>query len=83
MLCNRCHERESKVKVTIKDSKSGREFSHRFCAPCAAEILAAHPAVAKELNDAQAERRPADIKSPPPEWISEEYRELIRRRAGP
>jgi hypothetical protein len=45
--------------------------------------MAAHPDVAKELNDAQAERRPANIKSPPAEWISEEYREVIRRRAGP
>jgi hypothetical protein len=66
MLCNCCHERESKVEVTIKDSKSGREFSQRFCDPCATEILTAHPDAAKELNDAQAEQRPANIKSPRP-----------------
>ena len=83
MLCNRCHERETKVKVTITDSKTGREFSQHFCSDCADEILASKPEVAKELNDAQTEQPPANIKSSPAEWISDEYREVIRRRAGP
>jgi len=83
MLCTRCHANESKVKICIVDNKSGREFSQRFCPACADEILRTHPEASKELKDAQAQGRPVNITSPPPEWIPEEYRKLIRRRAGP
>jgi len=58
MLCYRCREKPSVVKVSIKDSESVRELSQYFCGGCASEILDSHPEIAKELNDARSEGLP-------------------------
>lgn len=37
MLCERCHEREAIVHVTIVDADSGAMTNHDYCKPCAAD----------------------------------------------
>jgi hypothetical protein len=82
MLCDRCHGRPSTIEFKFDDRKSGRQFAQRFCQLCFDEILLSYPEIAKELKDAVAEARPANVKAPP-EWIPEAYPQLIKQRRGP
>jgi hypothetical protein len=66
--------------MTFEDSRTDQLFPQHFCSTCFDEILFSYPEVSQELKDAEAEARPATIKSPPLEWIPQAYQELIRRR---
>ena len=80
MVCYRCHKNPATIEMTFEDTRTGQQFPQHFCTACFNEILLAYPEVSKELKDAEAQTRPAQIKLAPPEWIPEAFQTLIRKR---
>jgi hypothetical protein len=68
--------------MTFTDPPSGEQYPQDFCAACFDEILRAYPEVSKELQEAESQSRPAQIKSLPPEMIPESFQKRMRARHG-
>jgi hypothetical protein len=80
MICDRCHQNPATIGLTFGEPPIEPQFTQQFCAGCFDEVLGPYPEVTKELNEAEAQGRPAQIKSLPSELIPETFQKRMRQR---